>query len=102
MQLKALIFMLAMAGAGSALAAPPEQFCDGIGAIGQRMVYDRDSGISYRAQRERIPVLARGLPDSAAMQRMLREIAKTVYVDMPQLSPEGAYKLFKLMCLSAE
>lgn len=36
------------------------------------------------------------------MQRMLREIAKTVYVDMPQLSPEGAYKLFKLMCLSAE
>ena len=88
--------------AASSSAATISDTCDGIGLMASKLAEARISGVPYKTQLARNRVTARGTSDAAAMIQLTDALTRLVYVEMPKLSPEGAYNMAHLMCSSGK
>lgn len=100
-RVKFVVPLFALLAPVFAAAAPPQEYCDALGTTAQRFAQDRNNGISYKEQRGRIQRAAVGTADPQSTLKLFDGVARTVYIDMPQLTPEGAYKFVRVACMTA-
>lgn len=91
--------------AGFAEAAPDPRYCQMMSTLAKKIAEDRDKGVSYKAE---LGLLKGATEDEEATASMVaiykaaRGMAKIVYIDNPKLTPEGAFKLHYVICMSAK
>lgn len=75
--------------------------CRTLGDIAEQMVKDRQYGKSYRTALSEIDLALKTMKTETRQNGTaeMKYIAKTIYVDMQQLSPEGARKLIAVSCV---
>jgi hypothetical protein len=99
--LKFVVPAIAALGATLALASPPQEFCDAMGAAARRLATDRNNGISYKEQTKRIRAAVATTSDPASTEKLFDGLARTVYIEMPRLTPEGAYSFARVACMTS-
>jgi hypothetical protein len=95
----------AIMAANVVAAAPDPRYCQMISTLAKKIAEDRDKGVSYKAE---LGLLKGATEDEeatasmAAIYKAAKGMAKIIYVDNPKLTPEGAYKLHYVICMSAK
>jgi hypothetical protein len=96
---------LLIAMASLAEAAPDPRYCQMMSSLAKKIAEDRDKGVSYKAE---LGLLKGATEDEdatasmAAIYKAAKGMAKIIYIDNPKLTPEGAYKLHYVICMSAK
>lgn len=98
--MKAIIAAISLVVPMVANAAPNQELCSMFGSLAQGITEDRDRGVSYNAELGKIKGATEGLPSTAGILKFAKGAIHTVYLDMPKLTPEGAYKLHYVVCMS--
>ncbi|MBU6503646.1 MAG: hypothetical protein KGQ35_12385 [Burkholderiales bacterium] len=70
-------------------------------SLARSIAEERDKGVSYDAELGKIIGASHDLPSASGIQQLSVSMLKTIYIDMPQITPEGAYKLYYVACISA-
>jgi len=83
-----------------AAAAPDPQYCNAVASLARKIAEDREKGVSYKAELAMLNASMDDIPSKRALNEMARNMAKVIYVEMPRLTPEGAYKLHYVVCMS--
>ena len=99
--MKTIIFSTLLMISTLAAAAPDPRLCEMLSSLAKGIAEDRDSGTPYKAEFAKLKAAAKGLPSSMGIMEFSKGAVKTIYVDMPKLTPEGAYKLHYVACMSA-
>lgn len=100
--MKIIISALLVAMSSGAFAGQDPAFCEMVGALAHGIAEDRERGVSYKAELGKITGASDGLPSTRGILAIGKAAVKTVYLDMPKLSPEGAYKLHYVACMAAK
>jgi hypothetical protein len=79
---------------------PDPAFCQMNASLAQSIAEDRDKGVHIKAELGKLKGATEGLPSRPDLEKMARSQVQTIYVDMPRLTPVGAYKLFYVACMS--
>lgn len=88
--------------AGHASAGQDQAFCEMVGSLARGIAEDRDRGISYNAELGKIKGAAQDLPSLKGIVALSKSALNTVYLEMPKITPEGAYKLHYVACITAK
>lgn len=86
--------------ANVAVAAPDPAYCGMVAAMAKSITADRDRGVAYKAELGMLKGATEGETNMANIYAVATNIAKVVYKEMPNLTPEGAYKLHYVVCMS--
>jgi hypothetical protein len=97
MKLTPALVIAVCASTAHAAAADPVM-CSMVGMLARSIAVDRENGVPYKAEVKRIAQAVKKAPNERATLQMSRHLAQIVYVDMPRLSPDGAYKLAFVSC----
>lgn len=98
--MKAIIAAASLVIPMVANAAPNQEFCSMVGSLAKGITEDKDRGVSYNAELGKIKGATEGLQSTAGIFKIAKGAIHTVYLDMPMLTPEGAYKLYYVACMS--
>lgn len=85
---------------GIAQAAPDQRQCEMIGVLAKSIAENRDKGMVYKAQLGLLKGATEGQPRLREIHKTALGMAKMIYIDMPRLTPEGAFKLYYVTCMS--
>jgi hypothetical protein len=85
----------------SAFAAPDPHYCEMVGSLAKGITEDRDRGVSYQAELGKLKGATGGLASTADIFTIAKTALKVVYLDMPKLTPVGAYKLHYVACMAS-
>lgn len=96
-----VVGMLVVVAVG-AQAAPDKRYCEMVASLAKGITEDRDKGVSYNAQLGKLKGASEGVPSAAGILVVSKAILQTVYLDMPKITPEGAYKLHYVACMTAK
>lgn len=99
--MKNFVAALLLASSVGSVTAADDSLCSMYGSLARGITEDRDRGIPYDTERSRLKAAAKGLPSNPGLMQISLSALKTSYLDMPKLTPEGAYKLFYAACLAA-
>jgi hypothetical protein len=80
-------------------AAADSRYCEMLGSLAKSIAEDHAKGVSYKAELGKLTGAGDGLP--ANVLQLTMTMAKTIYIDMPKLTPEGAYKLHYVACMAS-
>ena len=98
-----VVALMALTGTRFAAAAPDPRYCQMMSTLAKKIAEDRDKGVSYKAE---LGLLKGATEDGTvsmnAIYKAARGMAKLIYIDNPNLTPEGAYKLHYVICMSAK
>ncbi|SDC80473.1 hypothetical protein SAMN05428966_102374 [Massilia sp. PDC64] len=84
-------------------AAPDPRYCQMMSTLAKKIAEDRDKGVSYKAELGLLKGATEdGTASMTAIYKAARGMAKVIYIDNPNLTPEGAYKLHYVICMSAK
>ena len=97
-----LITALFLALTLDAFAASDPAYCEMIGSLARGITEDRDRGVSYNAALGKIKGAAEGVPSAKGILQIAKGTLKMVYMDMPNITPEGAFNLNYLACMKAK
>jgi hypothetical protein len=97
---KALLVSLMAACIGGASAGQDPKLCEMVGSLAQGIAEDRDRGVSYNAELGKIKGASQDVHSYQGIMLLSKSALKTVYLDMPKITPEGAYKLHYVACMS--
>ncbi|MDR3480572.1 MAG: hypothetical protein P4L91_07630 [Burkholderiaceae bacterium] len=81
-------------------AAADSHACGLVADLAREIAVDRDHGVSYKAELGRLIVAYDGQSDGVL--RLAKNIVHVVYIDMPSLSPQGAYNFGYAACMQAK
>ena|ERR1035437_9486518 len=101
MLMKAIIFSALLAISTQATSAPDPRLCEMLSSLAKGIAEDRDNGTPYKTEVAKLKAAAKDLPSSMGIMEFSKSAAKTIYIDMPKLTPEGAYKLHYVACMNA-
>ena len=93
---------LVLAFSGSAIAAPDQAFCKMVGSLARGITEDRERGVSYNAELGKIIGATQDLPSSDGILAISKSALNTAYLEMPKITPEGAYKLHYVACMAVK
>lgn len=93
---------LLLASNGSAFGKPDPAYCGMVATLARGITEERDRGVSYSAALGKIKGASQDLQSSEGILIIAKAALKTVYLDMPKLTPEGAYMLHFAACISAK
>lgn len=98
---KLFIFLFFISQQSFAFYEHPDTECRVLGEIAKAMVIDRSNGISYASTLSSAGVALSSLNGRTRREGMqeMTSIINLIYIKMPQLSPDGAYKLVALSCV---
>jgi hypothetical protein len=85
-----------------ASATPDPRYCQMVSSLAKKIAEDRDKGVTYKAELRVLKSAIDGTPSSGDIYKMAQGMAKIIYVDNPKLTPEGAFKLHYVVCMSAK
>ncbi|WP_157463114.1 hypothetical protein [Curvibacter gracilis] len=94
------ILLILSAGCGVSFAAKDPAYCKMIADLGRGVATWRDAGVPYDAALKRISSAARDTPSFAGIMQIGQSAVQTAYLDMPKITPDGAYKLYYVACMS--
>lgn len=100
-KMKIVISALLVAISSGAFAEQDPAFCKMAGALAQGIAQDRERGVPYKVEIRNIDANWDGSQSTKGILALAKSAVKTVYLDMPKLSPEGAYKLYYVACMAA-
>lgn len=86
----------------SAFSTPDQNYCHMVASLAKGITEDRDRGVSYKAELGKLKGATEGLPTSTGILQISKSALQTVYLDMPKITPDGAYKLHYIACMSAK
>jgi hypothetical protein len=101
-QLSFILPAVLLALTKNTLAGQTPEYCEMIGSLARGITQDRDRGVSYNAELGKIKGATQDLPSGDEILVISLATIKTVYLDMPKITPEGAYKLNYLACITAK
>lgn len=81
-------------------AEPDPRYCHMVSMLAKTIAEDRDRGVDYKAELRQLNGAAEDIPSRRPMLRMAQAMAKMIYIENPRLTPEGAYKLNYVVCMS--
>lgn len=85
--------------ANIAVAAPDPAYCGMVAAMAKSITVDRDRGVAYKAELGLLKGATEGEKNMANIYKVASNIARVVYKEMPNLTPEGAYNLHYVVCM---
>ncbi len=85
---------------GNAFAGGTAEFCSVVGSLAQSVTKDRDRGVSYNDLLAMFEGMTLDTGDSVLI--ITKFILKTIYFEMPNLTPESASQHFYSMCVEEE
>lgn len=74
--------------------------CEMVSEIAANIANDRDQGISYNAELGKLKGAAKNTPNSDWLLIIGKSAIKTVYNDLPKITPKDAYKFYYEACTS--
>ena len=101
MVMKAIIFSALFVVSTLVTAAPDPRLCEMFGLLAKGIAEDRDQGTPFNKESAKLKAAAAGLPSTIGINEFSKGAMQTIYRDMPKLTPEGAYKLHYVACMSA-
>jgi len=81
-------------------AQPDPRYCEMVSTLAKKIADDRDRGVSYKAELGLLKGATEDEPHLRPLFRMAQAMAKMIYIENPRLTPEGAYKLNYVVCMS--
>jgi hypothetical protein len=96
---KSLIAVCIAFLANVAVAAPDPAYCGMVAAMAKSITADRDRGVAYKAELGMLKGATEGEKNMASIYKVASNIARVVYKEMPNLTPEGAYNLHYVVCM---
>jgi len=100
--LRTLILLTGLVTSLNVVAAPDPKYCELVGSLARGITEDRDRGVAYNAELGKIRGAAEGMPGAEDILTISKAALKTSYLDMPKLTPEGAYKLYYFSCMASK
>jgi hypothetical protein len=88
-----------------AFAAQDPAMCELIGSLASGIAVDRNHGVTYNAELGKVKGALQDMPSGKTRNDLLaisKSALKTVYLDMPKITPDGAYKYYYVVCMDAK
>ena len=104
-KLSIIIPALLLALTSKAFAAQDQAMCEMIGQLANGIANDRDRGVSYNKKKKKVKGALQDLPSGKTRNGLLdisKSALRTVYVDMPKISPDGAFNFYYVVCMGAK
>lgn len=97
-----LLSAFLIAYVGTVSAGQDEKYCQIVGLLARGITEDRDRGVSYNAEWRKIKTMAEGEAGEVRLLVLSKSALNTVYLDMPKITPEGAFKLHYVACMAVQ
>ena len=91
---------LIMVGNLAHAAQPDPRYSEMVSTLAKTIADDRDCGVSYKAELGLLKGATEDEPHFRPLFGMAQAMAKMIYIENPRLTPEGAYMVNYVVCMS--